>query len=307
MNAVDPHRLSMNAAPGKAVTTCPVCSSTPRYLYTIERFSPAFDVHRCAACGLEMQPLIPEQPGELYDEAYYTGAAEYNYRDERRKTRYDRYVHNARLRNIARFVPAPADFTDVGAAFGSFVEAARDFGYRARGLDVSAYAAAEARKRGLDVTHGELEPGVLAPRSTDVLTMIEVFEHLPDPRRAMQALREAVRPGGLVVVQTANFLGRQARIAGAGYHYYLPGHFFYYNTRNLRRLFAEFGFSRSFVYRPVDFGLVPKLLKSRGDFTKAGDYLRWLKIVWYHLKGKVAFGDFALTSSMVFYAVRDSE
>ncbi len=307
MNAVDVHCPPMNAVPGTPVEVCPICGESPRHLYTIDRFTPAFDIHRCHGCDLEMQPLIPEQPEELYDEAYYTGAAEYNYRDERRKTRYDRYVHDARLRNIARFVPAPADFTDVGAAFGSFVEAARDFGYRARGLDVSEYAAAEARKRGLDVVRGELEPGVLPPQSTDVLTMIEVFEHLPDPRAAMLALREIMRPGGLVVIQTANYLGRQARSAGSDYHYYLPGHFFYYNTRNLRRLFAEFGFSRSFVYRPVDFGLLAKLRKSRGDFTKAGDYLRWIKIAWYHLKGKVAFGDFALTSSMVFYAVRDSD
>lgn len=289
---------------GKA-RPCPICTGTPRFLYTIDRFAQPFDILRCPDCALQMQAEIPEDPSQLYDEDYYTGRAEYSYRDERERRRFDRYVLDARLKNIARYVAPPADFLDVGAAFGGFVEAAGAAGYRARGLDVSDYAAADARSRGLDVLVGELRPGVIEPASVDVLTMIEVFEHLTRPRLAMQALRESVRPGGLVVIQTANFRGRQAQSAGRDYHYYLPGHFYYYSSDNLRRLFAEFGFSRAKIYRPVDFGLLPKLKKSRGDFKSARDYLRWLRIAWYHWKGMLHLGEYALTSSMVLYAWRD--
>ena len=286
---------------------CPICGSTPRPLYTIDRFSPPFAIERCDGCGLQRQTQIPDSADEHYAADYYTGRSEYSYRDERAQRQFDLYVQNARLKNIARCVPTPADFVDVGAAFGAFVEAAGDFGFRARGLDVSQYAVDDARARGLDLSVGELEPGVLAPNSVDVLTMIEVFEHITRPRLAMQALREAIRPGGLVVIQTANFLGRQAQTAGADYHYYLPGHFHYYSSANLRQLFREFGCSRSRVYRPVDFGLLAKLQKSRGGFRTARDYLKWLRIAWYHWQGLLHWGDWSLTSSMVFYAWRDAE
>lgn len=301
MKASDP-----NSAGRNVIDACPICASSPQYLYTIDRFQEPFDIHRCPDCGLQMQAHIPEDPSELYDESYYTCQADYSYRDERAKRRYDRYVLEARLRNIARSIAPPADFVDVGAAFGNLVEAAGAAGYRARGLDVSEYAAGDARNRGLDIQVGELKPGVLAPESVDVLTMIEVFEHLTDPRSAMQALREIIRPGGLVIIQTANFRGAQARNAGRDYHYYLPGHFYYYSSDNLRKLLAEFSFSRTKIFRPVDFGLLAKLKKSRGDFTKFSDYLHWFRIAWYHWKGMIHFGEYALTSSMVVYAWRDS-
>ena len=173
-------------------------------------------------------------------------------------------------------------------------------------MDISPFAVEWSRKRGLDVFQGELRPGNLPPASVDVLTMIEVIEHLPAPREVFATLQEILRPGGLVLIQTANFAGRQAVSGGADYHYYLPGHLHYYSTITMRRFLNEFGFTDVTFFRPVDFGLLPKLQKSRGDFKSARDYLRWARISWYHLKGKIALGDFALTSSMVALARRAS-
>ncbi len=252
-----------------------------------------------------MQRLVPRDASHLYGEDYYEGRAEYSYRDERRKRRFDRYVHDARLATISSFLPAPADFLDVGAAFGGLVEAAASAGYRARGIDVSPYAADWAKSQGLRVEHASLTSGLFPDASLDVVTLIEVMEHLEDPRASLTALSRIVRPGGLVVIQTANFEGRQARDAGADYHYYLPGHLYYYSLSNLRKMLGDHGFHKLKVFRPVDFGLLPKLLKSRGDFQRWTDYRRWLKTAWYHWKSSIAWGDFALTSSMVIYAFRD--
>lgn len=289
----------------QTITHCPICFERVRFRYSIRRFTPAFEILRCPACHLEMQAVIPRNPVNLYDAEYYSGRAEYSYRDERSREQFDRYVWNARLKHIRKFIPPPADFCDVGCAFGGLVAAAQDAGYRARGLDISPYAVAAGRERGLDLRTGMLEPEALPSKSVDVLTMIEVFEHLPDPQSAMRALSAAVRPGGLVVIQTANFQGRQARRAGADYHYYLPGHFFYYSTHNLRLLFNRFGFNEIHFFRPVEFGLLPKLLKSRGDFQSVSDYLRWIRIAWYHYSGKLAWGDYSHTSSMVMYALKN--
>ena len=284
---------------------CPCCGSATRPLYTITRFREPFDIRECPRCGFQMQANPPSDPENLYREEYYTGAAEYAYRDERDRRHFDDFVHRARLATIARAVPPPADFLDVGCAFGSLVRAAGERGYRARGLDVSGYAVSEGIRQGLDIMQGDLESAPIEDASIDVLTMIEVLEHLPRPEATFAALGRVVRPGGIVVIQTANFLGRQARAGGANYHYYLPGHLYYYSTRTLRAFLNRNGFSRIRVHRPVDFGLVPKLQKSRGDFTQALHYLRWARMTWYHLLGKIAWGDFALTSSMTVYAIRD--
>ena len=238
----------------------------------------------------------------LYQEEYYTQKANYSYRDERKSWHFDNYVWQARLRNIARFIPAPANFLDVGCAFGGFVAAAQQAGYQAQGLDISEYAIAHAKKQGLPIQQGDLSNNTLADESFDVITMIEVLEHLPEPQKVLKHITRLLRPGGLALIQTANFLGWQARWAGKNYHYYLPGHLYYYSTNNLRQLFSDWGFGYFHFYHGVDFGLLPKLKKSRGNFHSMKDYLQWLRIAYYHNISRIAYKDFALSSSMVMYA-----
>lgn len=248
---------------------------------------------------------MPADDSAFYNEDYYAGRSEYSYRDERSLEDFERIVWRARLKKIKSYVKPPADFLDVGCAYGGLaLEAGRE-GFRAYGVDVSKDAVKGARERGLDAYHGRITDQIFGARSMDVVTMIEVIEHLADPVASIEALRDIIRPGGLLVIQTANYAGQQAKSEGADYHYYLPGHLHYFSRKNLTALLHRSGFSRVDFFAGVEFGLLPKLRKSRGSFQTAADYARWLRIAWYHLKSKAALGDFALTSAMVLYAVRD--
>lgn len=283
---------------------CPLCGGHMIYRYTIKRFRPEFDIVRCSHCGLEKQSVLP-QIDQMYDEDYYNGRSEYSYKDERKNEKYEAYVWRARLKRIAEFVPAPADFLDVGCAYGGLALEARAAGYSAKGLDISKHAVAEARKRGLDAKQGRITDHLFPSGSFDVVTMIEVIEHLEDPVSAIESLSRIIRPNGLLVVQTANFAGQQAVKEKDSYHYYLPGHLFYFSRSNLTELLHRHGFSRVVFFPGVEFGLLPKILKSRGSFQKPSDYLKWIRMSSYHAMSKIALGDFAMTSAMVLYAIKD--
>lgn len=284
---------------------CPLCKSETEYRYTITRFTPNFDILVCKACGLEMQSKMPADDSAFYTEDYYSGRADYAYHDERRQEEFERIVYQARLRKVADYVPAPADFLDVGCAYGGLALEAARAGYRAHGLDISQQAVKIAHSRGVDANQGRLTDNIFGAGSMDAVTMIEVIEHLANPAESVQALAEIIRPGGVLVIQTANYSGLQAKTQGADYHYYLPGHLHYFSRSNLTALLKRSGFSKVDFFGGVEFGLIPKLRKSRGSFQSIGDYARWLRISWYHLKSKAAFGNFALTSAMVLYAVKD--
>ena len=73
---------------------------------------------------------------------------------------------------------------------------------------------------------------------------------------------------------------------------------------NLTRALLRAGFSKVKVFYPVEFGLLPKLQKSRGDFTKLSDYKKWYAIAKYHMLGKIHWKNYALKSSMVIYAFK---
>ncbi len=288
---------------------CPNCDTTSSPLYLINRFQPALDIYRCKACGLQMQNIDKKiNLVKLYEKDYYTGNSNYTYYDERKFLKFNEYVWQARLKRISKFVPAPADFLDVGCAFGGFALAAKRFGYRSQGIDVSSYAIKHAKTEGLSVQQGSIDEPlkqIYSKNSFDVVTLIEVFEHLSHPLQALKNLKEIVRPGGLVLIQTANFLGWQARLYGSSYHYYLPGHLYYYNTKNLRSLFQKYGFSKVYFFRGVDFGLWPKIKKMKGYLGSSTPLLRLMKMCSYHMISKIAYKDFSLSSSMVMYAIKD--
>lgn len=286
--------------------SCPICGGRFEYLYSIERFTPPPVILRCSECGLQRQASLPspESLAAFYERGYYDGTASFSYQDERLSEPFHDIVWRARLRTIARQIPPPADFLDAGCSFGGLVASAERSGYRAKGIDLSAFAVEEGRKQNRDLYCATLEQNPFQPESFDIITMIEVIEHLPDPISAIRAIQKMLRKNGLLVIQTANFLGLQAKRSGAAYHYYLPGHLFYFSTNNLRRLLENEGFDRIRFFHGTDFGLLPKLRKMRGGFHSLSDYLRWIPVSVYHLKSKFAVRDFAWTSSMVCYARR---
>ncbi|MFZ5631076.1 MAG: class I SAM-dependent methyltransferase [Spirochaetota bacterium] len=296
---------------------CPVCgSSRVAYKYRIERHN--FSVHACAGCGSEFQYPLPRNADAYYDEGYYTGSASFSYQDERKAERYHNYVHFARLKTILAVSGAMRlKLLDVGCAFGAFARAAARFG-DAYGLDVSKFAVSEGNKICQAVqSPAKLFEGDLAhlpktapakkifrPGTFSAITLIEVAEHLAQPRAAMQAAFELLAPGGVLVLQTANFEGQQALQAGAGYHYYLPGHLVYYTATGLRRMLAEIGFREFQEFFPTDFPLWAKWRKAWGDVKKPGDLLRFWRMSVYHIQSKFRRGGRPLTSSYVLYAIK---
>jgi len=246
-------------------------------------------------------PFKDEVIEQFYGREYYEGNAEYSYFDERGSEPYSRYVWNARLKTIQKYVPS-GKLLDIGCAFGGFLSAASRC-FEPHGIELSPYSAEHARKRLQAPVHcGTIHDHPFEPGSFDVITMVEVIEHVKDPLALIQECRNLLRDGGLLLVQTANMDGLQAKRAGKDYAYYIPGHLSYFSKSNLTGVLLDNGFSGVRAFQPVDFGLMPKLKKSRMNFQSNLDYLRWFRTGWYHYRSKIHLGDFALTSSMVLYA-----
>ena len=127
---------------------------------------------------------------DYYDIAYGT---DYEARQPRRKLEFY-------LSLVTRYSPAGALY-DVGCAFGSFAEVAATK-YAVHGSDVSARAVQTARERCPD---GEFDVAdandlTLAPGAYDVITMLDVLEHLDDPADVLGRVRGALRDGGVVLI-----------------------------------------------------------------------------------------------------------
>ncbi len=248
-------------------------------------------------------PFADEVISSFYSEDYFKGKADYSYIDERDIKKYSKYVWDRRVKVIRSYIDS-GNFLDIGCSFGGLLESAARY-YTPYGIEFSDYAYAHSSSIfGKNIHHGTLDDNPFPDNFFSAITMIELIEHLADPVHAVNECYKLLRTEGVLIVQTANMDGKQARDLGADYEYFMPGHLSYFTAENLSMLLSMAGFRKIKIYYPVEFGLLPKLMKSRGSFKKFTDYAAWIRITSYHMKSKIHFGKFALTSSMVIYAVK---
>lgn len=283
---------------------CPLDKRTDwQFLYKTTGKYSGLSIVECKHCKLQALFPRPNQK-ELYTKDYYQGKADYTYIDERDHKKFFQYVWKARIRNIKKFVNS-GNFLDIGSSFGGFLESAKGEGFQVQGVEISEYASRYANDIGIPTFNGSLVEAKFPNNHFHVITMIEVIEHIENPSFFFQELTRILKPGGLLLLQTANFDGWQAKLEGPNYHYYMPGHVFYYSDTILKKILTNLGFGRFVSYFGVDFPLYAKLQKSRGSFQKWKDYLTWFRIAYYHFKSKWKRNGFPITSSYVLYAFKN--
>lgn len=145
----------------------------------------------------------------------------------------------------SRLAAAPGALLDVGCGDGRFLAAMKARGWRVSGTETDPVAANLARRRtGATIYDRPLEELNLPPASFDLVTLLHVLEHVPDPRATLAACRSLLRPGGALFVALPNADSPEAGLFGASwYHLDLPRHLWGFTPRSLVRLAEEVGFS----------------------------------------------------------------
>lgn len=138
------------------------------------------------------------------------------------------------MRNIQKYVSS-GNFLDIGSSFGGFLESAREEGFQVQGVEISEYASRYANENGIPTFQGSLLDAIFPNDHFSVITMVEVIEHIEEPNHFFKELTRILKPGGLLLLQTANFDGWQAKSEGSNYHYYMPGHVYYYSDTILKK------------------------------------------------------------------------
>ncbi len=201
---------------------------------------------RCPSCGLLFQPArgSAEEEAQRYDASYFDeysartgGQGRYDEHDAQRRAE-----SHGRLDFVRQYAGTPERLLEIGAASGWFVEAARDGGSQAVGIEPSAATAAEGRQRGLDVRAGTLAEATVEGVVYDAVCAWHVLEHLPQPRDAVSQLVSLVRPGGWLFLELPNIDSVAARRGGLGWvHLDADAHVAHYGPRLLRELLSGSG------------------------------------------------------------------
>jgi SAM-dependent methyltransferase len=166
----------------------------------------ATTVLQCANCGLVFVDPLPEE-GEirpLYLD-YDVGESDPAFASQLAEMQRSRAPVFAEILDVIVARGARGRLLDVGCSFGFLLSLAKARGFEPCGVDLSLNAVRYARDRlGLPVHHGTVVDARFADGAFDVVTMVGVFEHVPNPLATLAEIVRVLRPGGILVVQVPN-------------------------------------------------------------------------------------------------------
>lgn len=105
-------------------------------------------------------------------------------------------------------------WVDVGSYDGTLIMTAVDSGFTAVGLDTRAAAVAHTQGLGFNALQHDFVT-LKFEVTPDVLSMMDVLEQIPYPREALRKAAQVLRPGGVLVVGTADMASSSWRVMEA--------------------------------------------------------------------------------------------
>lgn len=271
--------------------SCPACGATlpsrPR-LHGFDRLlgSPGeFEVRTCAACGAGFT-TPPLSTGELA-EFYRDGYASHEEASGGLVASVIGALKRAQVAAILRAAPfaaaiagEPGQALDIGCGRGDLAAALLERGWQVAGVEPSECAGAIARRRGVQLVGPTLQAATLSDGEYDLVVLRHSLEHLPNPLGDLQRVRDALRPGGRVVISVPNFASWQRQRFGASwFHLDLPRHRVHFTPLSLRTILQTVGLtvqskstSTSVLGLPasVQYALVHRCLAPSGMRFRAG-------------------------------------
>jgi 2-polyprenyl-3-methyl-5-hydroxy-6-metoxy-1,4-benzoquinol methylase len=259
---------------------CPICNSeefTP-WLVSNDYFlsGEEFTIVRCKQCGfLFTNPRPTEQGSKRYYESkdYIShsnasgGAFEKLYQLVRKITIRKKV-------NLVNGFVSEGRILDIGCGTGTFLNAIRNKGFSATGIEPNKSAREYASSNfGLQVFEA-LNAGQFPPKSFTVITLWHVLEHIYPLDETFKEMHRLLDDSGVLVIALPNPESMDARMYErfwAGYD--LPRHIYHFTPATAAQLFFKYGFSVAAVL-PMHFDSFYVSLLSEKYKTGTMNYFR---------------------------------
>jgi len=217
----------------------PTTLTSEHFQITNKQYGHMGTLYRCANCGFH------QCTGLANVLEYYVDMEDQQYE----ATRESRALQEL---GILRHIPASqrrGRLLDIGAGSGILIEQAKKIGFEAEGVEPSVELQTRARELALNVHLGVLpHPDVRGP--FDVITIVDVIEHVPDPVGLLRQARELLSPDGVLLVATPDRRSLVARLMGWRWWHYRVAHIGYFDRKTLEVAISGAGLKVSAVKRP---------------------------------------------------------
>ncbi|MBS7699535.1 MULTISPECIES: class I SAM-dependent methyltransferase [unclassified Chelatococcus] len=239
--------------------SCPACGSASiRPFATLRHI--AHD--RCTRCGFTFANPLPDDAtlAAFYNSSFYNNYRRFEAERIAREPYFS--LSYSDLRRLASWIDAEksARILDFGCGPGSLLALLRDhYGYEnCEGLELNRQSAEiAARSYGVRVT----TDSTTLRGAFDLVMLVEVIEHIPDPTRFLLQIRDLVRTGGRLFLTTDSVRNTPSR--------FFPSHSGHFTAPSHVSLFTEAAMARCLERA----GFVIERMETEPSETLMGDYL----------------------------------
>jgi 2-polyprenyl-3-methyl-5-hydroxy-6-metoxy-1,4-benzoquinol methylase len=241
------------------------------------------DYLRCSACETLISTHIPEGDiTRVADDAHDFYGREYWFAHQEKDLGFESIVSRARtdlperclywLRTLFKYKLPPGRVLELGSGHGGFVSLLRWAGFDAQGLELSPWVR-DFAESSFDVRMllGPLEDQQLDRDSFDVIVLMDVLEHLPDPVRTLKSCADLLKSEGILIMQTPKYpegmkYGDLVADSGQFIENLTKAsneHLYLFSQQAICRLLSEFDFKHVQFESPIFAGLDMFLVASR--------------------------------------------
>lgn len=247
--------------------TVPPRPTSELFRVTDASYGQTFTIHRCALCGfqqcMDAEDVISHYV-EMSDELYEATS------DARARQM------QALLRAVSNFKPK-GRFLDVGAGIGLLVEEARKLGFDAEGVEPSRALQAAAAAKAIPVHLGVIPtPAIRGPY--DIVSAIDVIEHVDKPLDLLIAIRNLLAPDGIGLLVTPDVGSSTARLMRRKWWHFRPAHICYFDRDTIRMSLARAGLSPITIARPTWYLPLDYLVSRVTSYLPGGDKIAMPKL-----------------------------
>lgn len=204
---------------------------------TLREQLPELKLRRCPDCGCLWADDIRRDETTLV--AAYGRVSDSYFEPAENDPRYQRFYKW--IEELLNEHVSGRTILDVGCGDGTFLSKLSDE-WSKHGVEPSVSGARLAQQRSLNVVCGTLDTASEF-YEVDLISALDVIEHVVDPHHFVKSLKRRLRQGGVVLLLTGDADAYSARVAGPQWSYLRwCGHISVFSQAGLRRLLESHGF-----------------------------------------------------------------
>ena len=239
--------------PGEEHVVCALCGADdPRVVFERDVAQEARIV-TCGDCGLMYaDPRVGPVDHVDYESSEAEGLLLGAESDPEHPWRWRNEKEKEQVRDFAAtraildgLYPKGGRLVEVGGGFGYLMASFKRDGWDVLGVDPWRELPAFTEKvHGIETIPLTLEDAKLPDASADVVILLHVIEHVPDPVGTLSEINRILKPGGHVVIETPRYDTAMFRMLGARERSVrCEGHIYFFTFETLRKTYEKAGFT----------------------------------------------------------------